>query len=68
MEIKDKKSGNWVKIEKGDMIGDGCEEGIVVCILVEDNEIEFGVSDVKEGWSLKLGDVKKVNGAEVKLI
>jgi len=60
MEIKIDKE--WVKIEKGDVIGDGFEDGIVVSILVEDGEIEFGVSDMKEGWSLKLDDVKKVNG------
>ena len=66
MEIKN-KSGNWVKIEKGDVIGDESEEGIVVCILVEDGEIEFGVSDMKEGWSLKLNDVKIVNGDKVEL-
>ena len=67
MEIKN-KNGEWVKIEKGDMIGDGCEEGIVVCILVEDNEIEFGVFDGKEGWSLNLKDVKEVNGDKVELV
>ena len=67
MEIKDKK-GSWIKIEKGDVIGDESEEGIVVCILVEDGEIEFGVSDMKEGWSLKLEDVKKVNGDKVELV
>jgi hypothetical protein len=60
MEIK--IDNDWVKLEKGDVIGDESEEGIGVCILVEDGEIEFGVSDMKEGWSLKLDDVKKVNG------
>ena len=60
MEIKIDKE--WVKIEKGDVIGDGFEEGVVVNILVEDNEVEFGVWDGKEGWSLNLRDLKKVNG------
>ena len=60
MEIKIGKE--WVKIEKGDLISDGFEEGIVVSILLEDNEVEFGMFDGKEGWSLKECDVKKVNG------
>ena len=60
MEIK--IDNEWVKIEKGDLISDGFEEGIVVSILLEDNEVEFGVFDGKEGWSLKECDVKKVNG------
>ena len=64
MEIKIDKE--WVKIEKGDVIGDGFEDGVVVNILVEDNEVEFGVWDGKEGWSLKLDDVKKVNGEFVR--
>ena len=46
MEIKIDKE--WVKIEKGDVIGDGFEDGVVVNILVEDNEVEFGVWDGKE--------------------
>ena len=64
MEIK--INGDWVKIEKGDLIGDGFEEGVVVSILLEDNEVEFGVFDGKEGWSLKECDVKKVNGEWVR--
>ena len=67
MEIKDKK-GSWIKIEKGDIIGDGYEDGSVVSILVENGEIEFGVYDGKEGWSLKLNDVKEVNGDKVELV
>ena len=67
MEIKDKK-GSWIKIEKGDLIGDEFEEGVVVNILVyEKGVIEFGVYDGKEGWSLMLGDVKEVNGDKVEL-
>jgi hypothetical protein len=67
MEIKDKK-GSWIKIEKGDIVGDGFEEGSVVNILVDGNEIELGVYDGKEGWSLKLNDVKEVNGDKVELV
>ena len=67
MEIKDKK-GSWIKIEKGDIVGDGYEDGSVVSILVENGEIEFGVYDGKEGWSLKLNDVKEVNGDKVELV
>jgi hypothetical protein len=67
MEIKDKK-GEWVKIEKGDMIGDGYEEGIVVDIRFEDKEIMFGVSDLKEGWSMSLKEVNFVNGDKVELV
>ncbi len=66
MEIKDKK-GSWIKIEKGDLIGDGFEEGMVVDIRFEDEEIMFGVSDMKEGWSMHLRDVKEVNGDKVEL-
>ena len=67
MEIKDKK-GSWIKIEKGDIVGDGFEEGSVVNILFENNEIELGVYDGKEGWSLNLKDVKEVNGDKVELV
>jgi hypothetical protein len=66
MEIKDKK-GSWIKIEKGDIVGDGFEEGSVVNILVDGGKIELGVYDGKEGWSLKLEDVKEVNGDKVEL-
>ena len=65
MEIK--INGDWVKIEKGDLIGDGFEEGVVVSILLEDNEVEFGVFDGKEGWSINRRDVKNVNGDNVEL-
>jgi hypothetical protein len=66
MEIKDKK-GEWVKIEKGDIVGDGYEEGSVVNILVDGNEIELGVYDGKEGWSMSLKEVREVNGDRVEL-
>jgi hypothetical protein len=67
MEIKDKK-GSWIKIEKGDLIGDGFEEGMVVDIRFEDKEVWFGVSDIKEGWSMSLKEVNFVNGDKVELI
>ena len=67
MEIKD-KNGEWVKIEKGDLIGDGFEEGIVIDIRLEDEEIMFGVSDMKEGWSMSLKEVNFVNGNDVNLV
>jgi hypothetical protein len=66
MEIKN-KNGEWVKIEKGDVIGDGFEEGMVVDIRFEDKEVWFGVSDMKEGWSMNLKEVKNVNGDEIEL-
>ena len=67
MEIKD-KNGEWVKIEKGDLISDGFEEGIVIDIRLEDEEIMFGVSDMKEGWSMSLKEVNFVNGNDVNLV
>ena len=67
MEIKD-KSGSWVKIEKGDIVGDGFEEGMVVDIRFEDKEVMFGVSDMKEGWSMSLKEVNFVNGDRVELV
>ena len=67
MEIKD-KNGKWVKIEKGDIVGDGYEEGSVVNILFENNEIELGVYDGKEGWSMSLKEVREVNGDKVELV
>jgi len=66
MEIKDKK-GSWVKIEKGDLIGDGFEEGMVVDIRMDGGDMWFGVSDMKEGWSMHMRDVKEVNGDKVEL-
>ena len=67
MEIKD-KNGEWVKIEKGDVIGDGFEDGIVISILLDGADLEFGVSDMKEGWTVKLRDIQNVNGNDVNLV
>tara|TARA_R110002051_G_scaffold315660_1_gene394325 strand:+ start:559 stop:762 length:204 start_codon:yes stop_codon:yes gene_type:complete len=66
MEIKD-KNGEYVKIEKGDIVGDGYEEGSVVSILVDNGVIELGVYDGKEGWSLSLKEIREVNGDKVEL-
>ena len=67
MEIKDKK-GSWIKIEKGDLISDGFEEGVCVSILMDGGDCEFGVYDGKEGWSIHLREVDSVNGEKVELI
>ena len=67
MEIKN-KNDEWVSIDKGDMISDGFEEGICVSVLKDGGDIEFGVWDGKEGWSVNLREVKKVNGEDVNLI
>jgi len=66
MEIKN-KNGEWVKIEKGDMIGDGFEEGVCVSVLVDGGDVSFGVYDGKEGWSIHLREVDSVNGDKVEL-
>ena len=57
-----------IKIDKGDLISDGFEEGICVSVLKDGGDIEFGVWDGKEGWSINLREVKKVNGEDVNLI
>ena len=67
MEIKD-KNGNWIKFEKGDVIGDGFEEGMCVNIRKDEGDVWFDVYDMKEGWSINLREVKSVNGDKVELI
>ena len=64
MEIKN-MNGEYVKVEKGDLIGDGFEEGVCVNILVDGGDVEFGVYDGKEGWSIHMREVKSVNGNKV---
>jgi len=64
MEIKDVK-GNWYSVDKGDLIDNGCEEGICVGIYLDGNELEFGVSDGKEGWSVLVEEIVKVNGEKI---
>ena len=67
MEIKD-KNGGWFKIEKGDVVGDGFEEGVCVSILMDKGDVEFGIFDGKEGWSLNLREVRSVNGDKVEVL
>jgi len=67
MEIKD-KNGNWIKFEKGDVIGDGFEEGMCVNIRKDGGDVWFDVYDMKEGWSINLREVESVNGDKVELI
>ena len=64
MEIKN-VNGEYVKIEKGDLIGDGFEEGVCVGILVDRGDVEFNVYDGKEGWSIHMREVASVNGDKV---
>ena len=54
------------KIEKGDLVGDGFEDGIVVDIVVDGGDVWYGVFDGKEAWQLHLRDVVKVNDEYVK--
>ena len=63
MEIKD-SNGKWFKIEKGDVLGDGFEEGMVVSIMMDGGDLTFNVSDMKEGWTIHLRELKSVNGEE----
>ena len=67
MEIK-LKNGEWVKIEKGDWIGDGYEDGSVVNIWKDGGDMWFSVYDGKEGWDLNLRELKEVNGDKVELV
>jgi hypothetical protein len=67
MEIKD-KNGGWFKIEKGDWIGDGYEDGSVIEIRKDGGDIWFEVFDGKEGWSLNLREVRSVNGDKVEVL
>ena len=51
-----------IKIDKGDLISDGFEDGSVVDIRKDGGDLWFEVYDGKEGWSMHLREVKKVNG------
>ena len=53
------------EIEKGDMIGDGFEEGVVISIREDGGDVWFDVYDGKEGWSINKREVKEVNGEKV---
>tara|TARA_B100000470_G_C19631618_1_gene320119 strand:- start:41 stop:283 length:243 start_codon:yes stop_codon:yes gene_type:complete len=67
MEIK-LKNGEWVKIEKGDLISDGFEEGMVCSILMDEGDLSFGLWDGKEGWSVHLREILSVNGKDVEIV
>ena len=64
MEIK-KEDGSWFKVEKGDLLDDGFEEGVCVSIECDGGDVSFGVYDGKEGWSMHLRELAKVNGEKV---
>lgn len=53
------------KIEKGDLVGDGFEDGIVVDIVVDGGDVWYGVFDGKEAWKWNRRDIKEVNGKEL---
>tara|TARA_Y100000310_G_scaffold21139_1_gene20450 strand:+ start:38 stop:232 length:195 start_codon:yes stop_codon:yes gene_type:complete len=55
-----------IKIEKGDLVSDGFEDGVVVNIREDGGDVWYDVYDGKEGWSLHLRDVVKVNDEFVK--
>ena len=40
---------------------------MVVDIRMDGGDMWFGVSDMKEGWSMHMRDVKEVNGDKVEL-
>ena len=64
MEIKN-KNDEWVSIDKGDLISDGFEEGMVCGIREDGGDMWYDVWDGKEGWSMNLREVVKVNGEEL---
>ena len=53
------------KIEKGDLVSDGFEDGIVVDIVVDGGDVWYGVFDGKEAWKWNRRDIKEVNGKEL---
>ena len=55
-----------IKIDKGDLISDGFEEGMVCGIRKDGGDMWYDVWDGKEGWSLNLRDIVKVNDEYVK--
>ena len=54
-----------IKIEKGDLVSDGFEDGIVVDIVVDGGDVWYGVFDGKEAWKWNRRDIKEVNGKEL---
>ena len=53
------------KIEKGALVSDGFEDGIVVDIVVDGGDVWYGVFDGKEAWKWNRRDIKEVNGKEL---
>ena len=54
-----------IKIDKGDLISDGFEEGMVCGIRKDGGDMWYDVWDGKEGWSINLREIVKVNGEEL---
>ncbi len=54
-----------IKIDKGDLISDGFEEGMVCGIREDGGDMWYDVWDGKEGWSMNLREIVKVNGKEL---
>ena len=54
-----------IKIDKGDLISDGFEEGMVCGIRKDGGDMWYDVWDGKEGWSMNLREIVKVNGKEL---
>ena len=54
-----------IKIDKGDLISDGFEEGMVCGIREDGGDMWYDVWDGKEGWSMNLREIVKVNGEEL---
>ena len=55
-----------IKIEKGDLISDGYEDGVVVDIEMDGGDKWICVWDGKEAWKMHERDVVKVNDEFVK--
>ena len=55
-----------IKIEKGDLVSDGFEDGVVVDIREDGGDVWYGVYDGKECWELNLREIVKVNDEYVK--
>ena len=54
-----------IKIDKGDLISDGFEEGMVCGIRKDGGDMWYDVWDGKEGWSMNLREIVKVYGEEL---
>jgi hypothetical protein len=53
------------KIEKGDLVSDGFEDGVVIDIVEDGGDVWYGVYDGKEAWKWHLREIKEVNGREL---